>query len=178
MPKALAEIDGQMLVERGVRTLLDGGCFPVIVVLGAGAVEVRARANLTGAIPIINAEWKTGMGSSLRLGLATLGPTLVDAVAVLLVDTPGITAEAVRRISGNATPDALVSATYQGHLGHPVLLGRQHWPGVTGRAIGELGARPYLWAHADELRLVPCDDVAVGDDLDTPPDDRRASHRG
>lgn len=169
MPKALVPThDGTLLVERGLRTLRDSGCAPVIVVLGASSEEVRAKANLTGAVAIINNDWLTGMGSSLRTGLQALEPTLADSAAVLLVDTPGITPEAVKRISSHGAADALVAATYNGHLGHPVLLGRKHWGGVIGRALGDRGARPYLRAHADELTLIACDDVADGRDMDTP----------
>ncbi len=157
-----------MLVERGLRTLVAGGCGPVIVVLGCGAQEVRERANLNGAVVIIDRSWQDGLGSALRAGLSALEPTLVDSVAFLLGETPGVTAVAVRRLGALASDDALAVATYDGHLGHPVLLGRKHWPGVAGRAIGDYGARPYLRAHASELTLVPCEDVSVGEDVDNP----------
>ncbi|HEY7174322.1 MAG TPA: NTP transferase domain-containing protein, partial [Micromonosporaceae bacterium] len=96
--------------------------------------------------------------------------TTVDAAAILLVDTPGITPAAVSRITDHGSSGALVAATYGGELGHPVLLGRDHWPGVVEAAVGDRGARPYLRAHRDILTLVPCDDVASGDDMDTPPE--------
>ena len=35
VPKALVELRDQTLVERGVRLLHEGGCDPVVVVLGA-----------------------------------------------------------------------------------------------------------------------------------------------
>src|SRR5262245_48940414 len=115
MPKALVPHDGMLLVERGLRTLRDGGCAPVIVVLGASSEEVRAKANLTGAVVSTNHDWLTGIGSSLRTGLQALEPTLADSAAVLLVDTPGITPEAVKRITSYGAADALVAATYAGH---------------------------------------------------------------
>jgi len=167
-PMALVQHEGMRLVERGLRTLVAGGCSPVIVVLGCGAQEVRERANLNGAVVIINKVWRDGLGSSLRTGLNALEPTLVDGVSFLLSETPGITAAAVRRVNALGADDALVAATYEGHLGHPVLLGRKHWPGVAGRAIGDFGARPYLRAHAAELTLIACDDVSVGRDIDFP----------
>ncbi|GAB3934896.1 hypothetical protein GCM10027614_08730 [Micromonospora vulcania] len=60
-------------------------------------------------------------------------------------------------------------ATYQdGHRGHPVLLGRHHWAGVAEAAAGDRGARDYLRAQGDAVRLVPCADVADGTDVDLP----------
>jgi predicted DNA-binding transcriptional regulator YafY/CTP:molybdopterin cytidylyltransferase MocA len=169
MPKALVELDGRLLVERGVATLKRGGCDPVIVVLGAAAAGVRARADLGDAILVDNPDWASGMGTSLRAGLAAAATTKAAAVAVLLVDTPGITPDAVRRVAAEPTAGALRVATYHGKQGHPVLLGRDHWPGVAELAAGDVGARPYLTQHRTELTRIPCEDVADGADVDRPP---------
>lgn len=175
MPKALVTYDGRLLVEHGLVTLRDGGADPLVVVLGAQHDDVVARSDLAGATVVINTAWDTGMGSSLRAGLGALSEAATasgatDAAAILLVDTPGITPAAVRRIIERGAPAALVAATYAGELGHPVLLGRDHWPGVIEAATGDRGARPYLRAHRDLVALVPCDDVASGEDMDTPPE--------
>jgi len=167
MAKALVSYQGQLFVERAARVLVDAGCSPVVVVLGASADEVRARADLTGVSIVDNPEWATGMGSSLRAGLAALRNDEVAAV-ILPVDTPGVTDAAVRRITAMAAADALVRATYAGVPGHPVLLGRAHWAGVSELAAGDAGARPYLRSHPPVD--VPCEDVASGADVDRPED--------
>lgn len=162
MPKALATgPSGEPLVETALRTLREGGCDPIVVVLGARADEV---APLPGARVIVNEAWDTGMGSSLRVGLAAIE---AEAVIVLLVDTPGITPAAVRRLSEHADTASLSIATYKGELGHPVLIGRDHFAGVADLAVGDVGARPYLARNKPER--IPCDDIADGTDLDVPP---------
>jgi nicotine blue oxidoreductase len=108
------------------------------------------------------------MGSSLRAGLAALTGTDAAATVVLLVDLPGVTPEAVRRVAARAGPDALVMAGYGDQRGHPVLLGRRHWAGAAELAVGDTGARDYLAAHRDEVQVVPCGDVADPQDVDTP----------
>jgi nicotine blue oxidoreductase len=168
MPKALVESRGRLQIEWTLAVLRDTGCTPVVAVLGAGAEAVLARADLTGATVVVNSDWPSGLGSSLRAGLVALQPTGVTGVAVLLVDMPGVTAVAVRRVLAHAGPDALVTATYQGQPGHPVLLGRAHWPGISELAAGDVGARPYLAAHSGELVTVACEDVADGTDRDQP----------
>jgi len=168
-PKALVRREGQLLVERATATLRAAGCAPVVVVIGAEAARVRAEAELGDAVVVENPDWRTGMGSSLRVGLAALAGPEADAAVVLLVDTPGVGAEAVRRVALLADRAALITATYEGRRGHPVVLGREHWAGVCTLAIGDVGARPYLLAHAAAVVSVPCDDVADGSDLDTPP---------
>jgi nicotine blue oxidoreductase len=167
MPKALVTVDGRLLVERGLATLRGAGCDPVVVVLGAAAPEVRAAADLDGATVVDNPGWDTGMGSSLRTGLSTVDG-LASAVIVLLVDTPGVTPAAIRRVATHAGAGALAIATYHGEPGHPVLLGREHWAGVAAVATGDVGARRYLAAHPDLVTLVPCEDVADGTDIDRP----------
>jgi CTP:molybdopterin cytidylyltransferase MocA len=167
-PKALVEHDGQLLVDRAVVTVSGGGCSPIVVVLGAAADTVREHAALPGARVVVNPDWATGLGSSLRAGLAALAGTDAAAALVLLVDTPGITPAAVARLAAAADrgPGVLAAATYAGKRGHPVLLGREHWAGVAELAVGDTGARPYLAAHA--VTPVACDDIADGDDADTP----------
>ena len=61
----------------------------------------------------------------------------------------------------------LARAAYGGRPGHPVLLGRAHWPGVRDAAVGDAGARGYLAGRADVV-LVECGDLADPDDVDTP----------
>ncbi|GFJ92789.1 nucleotidyltransferase family protein [Phytohabitans rumicis] len=174
MPKALARRDGRLMVEWAADTLREGGCAPVVVVLGAAAEQVRAEARLD-ATTVDNVDWATGMGSSLRTGLASLDGTRVSAAVVLLVDLPGVTATAVRRLAALAAPDALVMAGYGDRRGHPVLLGRDHWAGVAALAVGDVGAKPYLSAHAAAVRVVPCDDVADDRDVDVP-EEHTGSH--
>jgi CTP:molybdopterin cytidylyltransferase MocA len=167
MPKALVTYAGKLLVEHAADTLREAGLAPGVVVLGAAAPQVVATArNLPRAV--INPDWATGLGSSLRAGLRALAGTPAIAVVVLLVDMPEVTPLAVRRIAAHATPDALVMGGYGERRGHPVLLGRDHWAGVAAAATGDKGARDYLRAHAAEVRIVEVGDVAGDLDLDVP----------
>jgi nicotine blue oxidoreductase len=157
-PKAPVVVDGERLVDRAVRVLRDGGCEPVLVVLGAWIGEVDAGI-------VVNAQWPEGMGSSLRAGLdAVAGLDGVERVLVTLVDLPGLTPEAVARLIG---VDAdLAAATYEGERGHPVVFARAHWGGVAASAVGDRGARAYLVGR--EVALIEVGDVASGEDFDVP----------
>jgi nicotine blue oxidoreductase len=166
-PKALLRVGSQTLAERAVGVLRDGGCDPVVIVVGAQPLA------LEGARVVDNPDWATGMGSSLRTGLDALLVEPVEAVVVTLVDMPGVTAEAVRRVVAEASPGALVMAGYGDRRGHPVLFGREHWAGIGATATGDVGARAYLRTH--EVEVVDCGDCAGDDDLDTPDDLRRWS---
>ncbi|MDQ0773469.1 CTP:molybdopterin cytidylyltransferase MocA [Streptomyces aurantiacus] len=170
-PKALLEHRGRPLVEYAAGVLRTAGCTRVHVVLGARADTVRERAELPGCVLVDNPDWEEGMGSSLRAGLESLRGTGVRAALVSLVDQPGIGAEAAARLLGAYRSSAtLASASYEGRRGHPVLLGADHWAGISATATGDQGARAYLKAHADAIALVECADVAEPYDIDTAAD--------
>ncbi|MEV4798865.1 nucleotidyltransferase family protein [Nonomuraea sp. NPDC049421] len=160
-PKALVEYAGERLVDRGVRLLAEGGCHPVVVVLGAATVRVR------GAVTVRNPDWASGMGSSLRAGLAAL-PAQAEAVVVALVDQPLIGPGAVRALIGSGA--GLAVATYGGRRRNPVLIARTHFAGVAELAVGDVGARAYLKAHPELVTEVPCDGHGDPSDIDTPAD--------
>jgi CTP:molybdopterin cytidylyltransferase MocA len=163
--KALVRDDtGIPWVVGQLRVLRDGGCSQATVVLGAEYAEAAEALAGEPVTVLRNDDWAQGMGSSLRLGLSRL--TDDEAALVALVDTPGMTADVVRRMIGFAGPSALARATYHGAPGHPVLIGRRHWAAVAETVEGDQGARAYLTEH--EATLVECADLASGEDVDEP----------
>jgi CTP:molybdopterin cytidylyltransferase MocA len=185
-PKALVELDGQTLAERGVRLLRAGGADPILVVTGATEVQIP------GTHAVYNPDWRTGMGSSLRAALNALtspenispedaspedaspedaGPEEVGAVVVALADQPLVGPESVARLIAAYRAGASVAvAAYDGQRRNPVLLAREHWPEVIATAIGDTGARAFLRARADLVSLIECGDTGRPDDIDTPAD--------
>lgn len=170
-PKALARYGGETLAGRGARLLADAGCAPVVVVLGAAADEVRAALHSSQpGLPetVVAADWESGMGASLRVGLAALDGR-APACVVALADQPLVTPAAVDRLTaawrGGAT--AAVAA-YRGAARNPVLLDASVWSAVAEAAVGDAGARGWLRAHPELVTAVECGDVASADDVDTP----------
>jgi len=177
-PKALVEVGGRTLAERGVALLRDGGADPVLVVTGAVPVQVP------GARAVRNPEWRTGMGSSLAVGLNALeagAPGAADGAAglnrpagaavIALADQPLVGPEAVRRlIAAYGNGASVAVAAYHGQPRNPVLIAREHWPAVLALATGDTGARPFLRAYPELVTLVECADTGSPDDVDTPQD--------
>jgi CTP:molybdopterin cytidylyltransferase MocA len=170
-PKALVRAaGGEAWVVGAAQALHDGGCDRVLVVTGAESDAVAALVEPLPWVEVITAEgWAEGMGPSLVAGLSALKGTGADCAVVGLVDTPDVGAEVVRRVVAmvGSGPEALGRAGYDGIPGHPVVLGRDHWPGVAASATGDRGARAYLAGHPH--RLVECGDLATGADVDTAP---------
>jgi CTP:molybdopterin cytidylyltransferase MocA len=154
---------GTAWVLRQARTLGLGGCFPVLVVLGAQYQQSAAVLEGEPVTILRNRGWAEGMGSSLRLGLSA-APAGAVAATLAVVDTPGLTVEVVARINEHASPGALVRATYDAVPGHPVLIGREHWSGVCADAHDDVGAREYL--RRNHPVEVECGDIGEGEDVD------------
>jgi CTP:molybdopterin cytidylyltransferase MocA len=107
------------------------------------------------------------MRSSVALAVDAAGAD-ADALAVLLVDLPGVSTAAIRAVITAWQPGRIAVASYQGRRGHPTVMAPQLWRAALELAGPDEGARAYLAAHADLL-----DEVEVeGDpsDLDTPED--------
>jgi len=180
-PKALVELNGQTLAERGVGLLRAGGADPILVVTGAIPLA------LDGTLTIDNPRWRTGMGSSLRAALQALaeagrGPDIgpdVGAVVVALADQPLVGAETVARLIAAYRDGASVAvAAYHGQPRNPVLLARDHWPEVISTATGDQGARTFLRTRPELVTLVECGDTGRPDDIDTPADLARIAAAG
>ncbi|HKR48647.1 MAG TPA: nucleotidyltransferase family protein [Pseudonocardiaceae bacterium] len=167
MPKALVD-DGAWL-RRAVATLIDGGCHPVLVVVGAAAERVTPLVPATAGT-VLATDWAEGMGASLRAGLTELvrsAPSQVQAAVVHLVDLPDVDASVVRRLVALAGPAVVARAGFESQPGHPVLFGRQHWADIVASAHGDRGARDWL-AQRSDLTVVDCSDLASGIDVDSP----------
>jgi nicotine blue oxidoreductase len=171
-PKALLPRHGATLVEHLARTLLGGGCVEVVVVTGAGAERVSAALeDLLGVRCERNPRWREGMGTSLRAGLAAIGPGL--DVLVTPVDRPGLSAAEVARVLAAHRRGGITAAAHRdpaGRLrrGHPVLLDAG-WTAVAAAAAhDDVGARDLLRARREIVQLVDCTDLEDGADLDVP----------
>lgn len=162
-PKAPAVVDGERMVDRAVRVLSEGGCDPILVVLGAWVGRVD------GADIVVNDHWPEGMGASLRAGLTELRDTTDAAsVVITLVDLPGLTGDAVARLIATDPAAPIAQATYDGRRGHPVRMERGVWDAAIDVAHGDEGARRLIRSR-DDVALVELGDIADGTDLDEAP---------
>ena len=158
-PKAEVVVAGERLVDRAVRVLADGGCDRVVAV-------IREGVDVPGAVAVVNPDPERGMRSSLELAIAAAGD--VDAVAVLLVDVPGVSADAVRTVLAAWRPGRIAVGSYAGRRGHPTVAAPGEWRAALAQAGADEGARAMLAARPDLV-----DEIDVpGDptDLDTPED--------
>lgn len=161
---------GEPLVRHAARAALGAGIAPVVVVTGHAASAVRAALDGLPVRFVHNADFPTGLASSLRAGLAVLGDT-PRAALVLLGDMPLVTPALLDALMAawESSPgaDAAVPVLAQGERGNPVLLARSIFA-AAGRLTGDEGARRLLRDPTLRVIEVPVSGAAASLDIDEP----------
>ncbi|GAB2663452.1 nucleotidyltransferase family protein [Arenimonas aestuarii] len=165
-PKQLLRVDGESLVHRAVRFGLATDPTQALLVIGAGAGEVRAGVADLPVTPLVCDHWRDGLGASLAVGVKALGEDIAGAL-VLLCDQPALDGAHLQALvaAWRKDPAHAAASAYAGVLGVPALLPRTWFEELaTGR--DDRGARELLRRHEQEVSAVPAPGLAH--DLDTP----------
>jgi molybdenum cofactor cytidylyltransferase len=167
--KLLADVDGDPLLVRTIRCLLDGGIDRVIVVVEAGgAVEQASTGHAVFADTRVrlvpNPEPERGMFSSIQVGLAAAD---ADRVLVLPGDMPFVRPDTVAAVvdAARTRPGTVVSPRHGGRRGHPIAL-----PATICRAVQGAESASNLKTVLDRLapprEALNVDDPGVLRDVD------------
>ena len=155
---------GRTLLRHSVDAASDGGCDPVVVVLGCGADDLRTELAGLPVTIAVNERWNEGIGGSVRRGVETVisSSQPVDGVLLMLCDQPQVTADVVRRVreSYDGRAGRCVACEYAGTVGPPAIFDRS-WFGHLLRLEGDRGAKPVLVEAGDLLVRVPWPEGAV-----------------
>jgi molybdenum cofactor cytidylyltransferase len=170
-PKQLLPFEGRPLLIRTVEATLASDAWPVVVVVGAHAEQIRP---VLARLPVLVAEnpaWAEGMAASLRAGMTALHQfsRALDAALLALCDQPAFSADIIAQLvaAQRTTGRSVVAAHYAGRNGAPALFLREHFPVLTA-LTGEEGARALL--NGDPSRVAPVDLPQLAIDVDTPAD--------
>lgn len=117
--KLTADVDGEPLLNRTLRSLLDGGVEHIIVVLAPNAsLPTVTLLNDERVVRVVNPDPSRGMFSSIQIGLMSAEGA---PILVLPADMPFVQPATVRAVAAEARrTDGIVSPSYQGRHGHPV----------------------------------------------------------
>jgi molybdenum cofactor cytidylyltransferase len=166
--KQLVRVAGRPLMHTVVARAVDVAGSAVIVVLGSRAADLAPLLTHSPATIVINRDWREGMASSIRAGVARL-PSSCNAVLLILADQAAVTAEDLKRLASawRRQPQSIVAARYALTTGVPAIFPRSTFGDLTDLR-GDIGARTLLQRHTDRIVRVPMPSAAV--DLDTPED--------
>jgi len=164
--KLVANLHGKPLVRHAAEAALASRAAPLIVVTGHAREAVEAALAGLPARFAHNADFSTGMASSLKAGLAA-APAEADAALIMLGDMPAVRSALIDRLIDAflARPDALVAAPLVNRQrGNPAILSRRLFSAAAALE-GDEGARR-LFAAIDPASIVLVDDVDGGSALD------------
>ncbi|HKF98338.1 MAG TPA: nucleotidyltransferase family protein [Steroidobacteraceae bacterium] len=166
--KQLVRLAGRPLLHTVVTRASEVTGNALIVVLGSGAAQLAPLLKHSPGSVVINQEWREGLASSIRAGVARL-PAACSAVMLLLADQAAVTAEDLKRLAGSwrKQPQHIAAALYSGSCGAPAIFPRSSFRSLS-ELRGDTGARALLVRNPDRVVRVPMPSAAV--DVDTPED--------
>lgn len=169
----------------------------VLVTVGAGAAQTQAALGSRAVTCVPVPDWAAGQSRSVQAGLraAQTPPPLpsapstgsgqalrgrgdevgaVAAIIFLLADQPGVSPELLSALIQRyrATLAPIVVPRYQGQRGNPTLFDQAVFSEFASLS-GDIGARPIIQTHADEIAWVEWPTAEITQDIDVAGDYHR-----
>jgi len=169
-PKCLLELDGEPLVRRQCRALLDAGLHEVVVVLGHYADRIARALEGLPVARVRNPQPDAGQAASLRLGLRAL---VSEGVLVALADQPLITPQDIHDLLAayreRPTGTQLVQPYTAGRPGNPVVFSAEVRRQMLAHGAAQ-GGRQWQAAHPEAVHRWPTANPHYATDVDSPAD--------
>jgi molybdenum cofactor cytidylyltransferase len=167
--KLTASLDGKPLLRHVVEAAVDSHAAETIVATGNDAQQVRAALAGLSVRFVHNDDYRQGLSTSLKAGVAAVPPEF-DGAVVMLGDMPGIVSALIDRLIAAFDPEegrAICVATHAGKRGNPVLWARRFFPDILALE-GDVGAKHLIAANDDAVCEVEASDDGPLVDIDTP----------
>ncbi len=159
---------GAHVLDTVTRARAAGLVTVAAIVVAAEDAELVAVAATAGVPSVVNEAPERGLSSSLRCGLAALGPA-AGAALILLADQPLVRLDVIAALvdawrEGRGTAIRPRYAEAPGEPGHPVLLDRSVWA-MARRLEGDAGLGSLL--HPGDAGVTLIDVAGRNPDVDT-----------
>jgi molybdenum cofactor cytidylyltransferase len=167
-PKQFVRFEGETLLRRAALAIAASVCDPIVAVLGAEKENAEVEIASTRVKPSFNRGWKTGMSSSIKLGLTELmsiEPAL-DAVLITLCDQPFVTTQTLNRLTERflQSQKTIVAAEYGDIVGVPAIFSKTMFERLLS-LDGDKGARDLIRDPDASVETVEIKEAAL--DIDT-----------
>ena len=169
-PKSLLELNGEPLIRRSARQLLDAGVTQLVVVLGHYAADIEAPLQGLPVHKVFNPDPDQGLVSSQRLGLQALSDN-TDTVVMSLADQPLVTTQDIETLlhAFAASTTDMLFPFVNGQPGNPVLLSARARLDILA-GDSNFGCKEWRQSHAAQVHKCPSDNLHFVTDLDRPED--------
>jgi molybdenum cofactor cytidylyltransferase len=95
--KQFLQFEGETLLRRVAKAAHEAGCARVVVVAGNSADRVNAELHDLPVHVVQNVEWRCGIGTSIKRGVAHLRHA-GSAIVILACDQPFVSVEIIRKL--------------------------------------------------------------------------------
>jgi len=168
--KQLVEVRGIPLLRRSAEMAVQTG-YTVVVVLGADAETHQPVLAGIKTEVIINHNWHTGMGGSLKVGLKHLLKIhpAIEAVLIMVCDQPYLSGEHLQKLTValQQQPKPIVASAYANVIGVPAIFRKEFFNRLL-QLDEDAGAKKVIQQFADQVYTLPFEKGEI--DLDTPRD--------
>lgn len=122
--KLLLDLNGETVVRRAARTVIEAGLDSVIVVTGHARDEVEGELHGLRCRSVFNGEHAKGTHTSVAAGIGAVGSDACAAAIVILADMPLVTSSMLRALIARYRESGapLVASRYGGEVIAPPIL--------------------------------------------------------
>ena len=166
--KLLLNVDGIPLVRKSAINILNSNVTSMTVVTGFDENKIVNALSGLNVNFVKNINFREGLSSSLKAGLANITPT-PSAVIICLADMPKIQPEHINQLIENFDPLKgweICIPTNNGKRGNPVLIGSRFFPYIF-ETSGDFGAKQVMKQHSDKVVEVEIGTSDIHFDIDT-----------
>jgi len=177
--KLVALFQGTAIVRHSANALASATDSLIAVIGHEGPAVANALEGLNAVI-VENPDWELGMSTSIRAGIAAVDPSC-EAIVIGMGDQPELDAGVIRMVIARwrETGQPIISASYRGVRGHPVLFASSVFPELL-QLHGDAGARLLIERTPERVSYVQVDSP-MPPDVDTSGElealERRAKQR-
>jgi molybdenum cofactor cytidylyltransferase len=166
-PKMLLPWKEKTVIEQVVKNALSSEVNGTVVVLGADGDMIKSVTSRYDVVHCHNADYKSGMLSSVRCGFNAL-PEDCTAVVVMPGDQPMISTVEINRViaARMESGKGIVMPAYRGRRGHPLLIDGSYRDEVMALPENE-GLRALAARYPGDVFEAETDDPSVLRDIDT-----------
>jgi len=171
-PKSLLELNGEPLIRRNARQLLEAGVTQLVVVLGHYAADIEAALQGLPLQTIYNPNPDLGLVSSQRLGLQAVNAHM-DTVVMSLADQPLVTTQDIQLLmqafAERSSNTQMLFPWVNGQPGNPVLLSAHARADILAND-SSYGCKEWRQNHAAQTHQLVSNNLHFVTDLDHPQD--------
>ncbi len=168
--KLLVNVDGEAIVKRSVRPIIEAELEFVVVVTGFENEKIQSCLNEYELRFVFNEHFMEGMGTSLAVGVDSISAIEPDGILVSLGDLPYLRKKSVLAVVErfcNLRGEKIIIPVHNGIPGHPIVFPFRYAEEL--KALkGDQGARHLIRCDEDSVAIVELEDIGIVRDVDSP----------